>query len=112
MARLPVRSRFWKTIINPRRRHRVEGGLREGGRYEIHMSARRRQDLFDSLPESEQDRFDSLVPIRRRMRVRFRNFRHWSATHVGWLLNFDDLSLGGIVAIPLRMIRKIFYMEA
>ena len=43
MARLRVRSRFWKTIINPRRRHRVEGGLREDGRYEIRISQRRRE---------------------------------------------------------------------
>ena len=50
MARLRVRSRFWKTIINPRRRHRVEGGLREDGRYEIRVSQRRREALYEDMP--------------------------------------------------------------
>jgi len=114
MARLPVRRRFWKTIINPRRRPRVEDGFREDAQYEIRISQRRREALYEDmplLPESGRRMFRDNVPTRRRMRVTFRSFSHWPANPMGWVLNVRDLS-GQVFLIPLRIIRKIFYLDA
>lgn len=110
MARLPVRRRFWKTIINPRRRPRVEDGFREDGRYEIRISQRRREDLYENMPLPLLRMFNDNVPTRRRMRVTFRSFSHWPANPMGWVLNVRDLS-GRVFMIPLQIIRKIFHLD-
>ena len=52
MARGPVKRRFWRTIIDSRRRPRVEDGLRPNRQYEVQISQRRRAAMLEEIQDN------------------------------------------------------------
>ena len=118
MARGPVRRRFWRNIIDFRRRPRVEDGLRPGGQYEVRISQRRRAAMIDEIQEPNVSFDMQMLMTRRipwqehlrRVRVRFVSLIHFPANPMGWVLAFRRLT-GELIWIPLRIIRKILYLD-
>ena len=84
MARGPVRRRFWRNMIDPRRRPRVEDGLRPNRQYEVSISQRRRaamlEEIQDNVPFDMQMLMTQHIPWQehlRRVRVRFVDLSHF-----------------------------------
>ena len=118
MARGPVRRRFWRNVIDSRRRPRVEDGLRPGGQYEVQISQRRRAAMIEEIQEPNvsfdmQMLMDQHIPWQehlRRVRVRFDSLSHFPGNPMGWVLAFRRVS-GALIWIPLRIIRRILYLD-
>jgi len=117
MARGPVRRRFWRNTIDSRRRPRVEDGLRPGGQYEVRISQRRRaamiEEIENNVPFDMQMLMTQHIPWQehlRRVRVRFDSLSHFPENPMGWVLAFRRLT-GEMIWIPLRIIRRILYLD-
>ena len=103
-------------MIDPRRRPRVEDGFRRVYKYDIFMSNRRRdamiREVEASVPFEEGVEMANNGVFQRanRIRVRAIDLTHWPNNPMGWVLNARRLT-GEVIWIPLRIIRKIFYLD-
>ena len=118
MARGPVKRRFWRNVIDSRRRPRVEDGLRPGAQYEVQISQQRRAAMIEEIQEPNvsfdmQMLMDRRIPWQehlRRVRVRFVSLIHFPGNPMGWVLAFRRIT-GQLIWIPLRIIRRILYLD-